>query len=141
MTASDFYEWAADCARELEQLERRRDALRLPKSNGTKTAHPSGSGDPTATQAIAAMQDEPWLQEGIDRCKRVLQLERKVTGSVCTTFGSMAALALQLHYREGNEWQDIAYELHMSLSSVYRLRKSALEWVDAEGLVASVGKS
>ena len=141
MTAADFYDWASACARELDLLERRKEALRLPRSKVEGATRGPAAGDPTAAQAMQALSDEPGLQEGIDRCRRVLRKEAEVTNEVGRVLGTMASLALQLHYREGNGWQEIAYEFHISLSSMYRLRRLALEWVDAEGLVAAVGKS
>jgi hypothetical protein len=141
VTASDFYEWVASCARELETLEGRMDALRVPRSSGGQATRSPGISDPTAAQAMAAMGDEPVIAEGIERCRSVLRREEGVTSAVGTALGPMAALALRLHYREGNEWQAVAFELGMSLSSIYRLRKMTLAWVDSKGLVAAIGKS
>ena len=140
MTAEDFYEWVASSARELSLLERRKAALRVPKSSGMTASRSSGISDPTSRQALAAVSDERAIQAGIDACMRLLDRELAVTGMVRVGFSAAAALALQLHYREGNSWQAIAYELGLSLATTYRMRRSALDWVDQAGIVADVGK-
>lgn len=141
LTATDFYEWVAASARELVLLEKRKAALRMPKSSGMTASRHSGASDPTSRQALAAVSDEQAIQAGIDACMRVLDREREVTGMVASGFGQVAALALQLHYREGNSWQAISYELGLSLATTYRMRRTALEWVDTEGIVANMGKT
>ena len=140
MTAEEFYEWASSCARELATLERRAETLRLKGSSGMTASRGASFGDPTASQAMSAMTDEPAILEGIDRCRRVLRRELEVTAQVGAVMGPTAALALRLHYREGNDWEAVAFELGFSLRSIYRLRRRAFEWVDAEGLVATLGR-
>lgn len=140
MTAADFYEWVADCARERDMLAKRSDALRMPRTNGMAIVSSSSASDPTASRALAAVSGGPGIDEAIRRCDQVLRRAAEVTAAVGLACGPSYALALRLHYLEGNQWDAISCELHVSLSSLYRMRRTALGWVDSEGLVASLGK-
>ena len=140
MTASDFFVWAAECARERPVHEARLDSLRDRRGRGIATATTTAGGDPTAGRAMAAMAKEPAVLEALRLCEWVLDRAEGVTRAVSEGLGPMYALALTLHYLDGNTWGMVAQELHVSTSTIFRMRQTALDWIDCEGLTASVGR-
>lgn len=140
MTAADFFDWASSCSRELGYLRKREAALRVPRSGGMGAPRSGGTGDPTSSLALAAASEEPQLRRDIERCERVVRRAKDLVGEVGRACGQAVALALQLHYLEHNGWEPISIEMGMSLSTLFRMRRAAFEWVDREGILAEVGK-
>ena len=140
MTAADFFDWASSCSRELVYLRKREAALRVPRSGGMGATRSGGAGDPTSRLALAAASEEPQLQRDIERCERVVRRAKGLVGEVGRACGQAAALALQLHYLEHNGWEPISIEMGMSLSTLFRMRRAAFEWIDREGILTEVGK-
>lgn len=141
MTAEDFFEWVRACARDVERIDR--IAVR-PRSEGSGSSMASrGRGvvaDAIGVRVAAKVDYEGRLAAGRARCERVVEMGRRVIERVSSAVGQDAALALLWYYVELNGWEEISFELGVSLSTVYRRRRTAFEWVDRMGLVVSLGK-
>lgn len=140
MTAEDFFDWAKLCGEERRAAEIRRRHLYDRKSSSPMFADGPSSSDPMAS-VDAAMDRETEILAEIERCDRVIRHANSVIQAVGQVLGGNVSVMLQLYYIDlENTWEDIAFELHMSLRSVYSARRRAMEWVNVSGLVAAVGR-
>ena len=139
MTAEEFFEWARACSRDVRAIDER---LRWDVETGRSSSLVVGGGVTKDAMAHvdAALDKESELMADREYCERVRERAREVLLEVGMALGLNAKLALQLYYLELNTWEDIAYELHVSVATVYRIRRQAFELVDLRGLVVGAGR-
>lgn len=141
MTAEDFFEWVRACARDVERIDK---VAARPREASSSPSMSSGGhvavADAIGARVAAKIDDEARLAADRARLERVVAMGRDVIARVAQAVGQDAALALKWYYVELNEWEPIAYELGISIATVYRRRRFALDWVDASGMVVSVGR-
>lgn len=139
MTAEEFFEWARACTRDLRAIDERLARGAEPRAASAVVVGGGVAKDPMAP-VDAAIDRESALLADRAYCERVRGRAQEVAYEVGMALGLNAKLALQLYYLELNTWEEIAYELHVSIATVYRLRRQAFEVVDLRGLVVDAGR-
>lgn len=139
MTAESYFEWVRDCARDADAVRERLAQGHQPRRSSPLVAAHGTGADPMAW-VDAAIDRDNQLSKQLAGLDAIVSGARQVVARVADGLGLLAALALELYYIERNTWDDIALELHVSISTVYRMRRNALAWVDMGGYVVNVGR-
>ena len=106
---------------------------------GSKRTH----SDPTAAQAEQRMGELDALisdvQTRIDANEEVVGEALKIIERMRTYLGRRHGDALELYYVDrAQTWQEVAYELRVSPTTVWRLRVEAYAWVEAHCKLAGM---
>lgn len=137
MTAESFYDWVRASARDIERIDRQLARSRVTPTPSALTGARSGTGPADAMAVrVASMVDEQARLEGDRaRCVRVVEMGRQLAARIARWVGQDAADAIVWYYVELNDWEAVAFELGLSIATVYRRRRTAFDWVDRMGLV------
>jgi hypothetical protein len=134
MTAHDYFRDVRRAARDLAALDERLETMHEPRI-ASPLASGSGGGDPMA-RYDAAVDAEPGLLRHKYELEGALDDARLVIAGIGAELGYRVELALTLHYLRSCTWEDVGFELHASLSTCYRWRRSAFDLYESRGHAA-----
>ena len=133
VTAEEYFDWVRSAALEAGRLA---TPVVDGGSRSSGTAAPrAAKADPIGAMVAAKVDAEERRLRERSHCERVVEHGRLTIHRVGMALGPDVALSLRLHYVDLIGWEDISFELHLSLSSLYRMRRRAFEWVDCAGIV------
>ncbi len=137
MTAEEFFEWVRSCATKRDSAMAVRRHLYDKRSSSPLVSSGSG-GDPMA-YIDAAMDREREIDAEIARYDAVRQRAMQVIQAVYQCVPGPAGAILELYYiHMADTWSEVAGELHISNSTLYRVRGQAMAWVDVSGMVDDI---
>lgn len=134
MTARETFEAAMGARDRLARLERVISGEQVEEGGGSAlVGHSSGIGNPTASAAIrnvsraeSAVVERDSLMAALSECAALVR-------GVRAGLGGAQADVLDWYYLDAVEMFYVAAELHVSMSTCYRMRDAALEWIDETG--------
>ena len=135
MTARELFESAMGARDRLAMLERLIGGASVPEPGGASAlvGRSSGLGDPTASAAIrnvsrveSALAERDSLMAAEAECSALVR-------GVRAGLGAAQAEVLEWYYLDAVEMFYVSAELGVSMSTCYRMRDAALEWIDSTG--------
>ena len=137
MTAEEFFEWARSCATKRASAVAVRKHLYDKRSSSPLVSSGSG-GDPMA-YIDSAMDREREIDAEIARYDAIQRRAMLVIQEVYKYVPGPAGAILELYYiHMADTWSEVAEELHISNSTLYRVRGQAMAWVDYIGIVDDI---
>ena len=134
MTARETFESAMGARDRLARLDRVISGEPVEEGGGSAlVGHSSGIGNPTAS---AAIRNVSMVESAIVERDALRAVEAECSAlvrGVRAGLGAAQADVLEWYYLDAVEMFYVASELRVSMSTCYRMRDAALEWVDATG--------
>ena len=136
MMANDFFEWVMSCGREADRLRRLPTGAQWATSDPL-TASTGGAAtvDPVGRLVAASIDAAERRRAEIARLDGIIARGYAVASMVGRALGFSYGAILEAHYIDGEKWEYVASWLGVSLSTIYGMRRRALEYVDGAGLV------
>ncbi|MBR2683257.1 MAG: hypothetical protein IKE22_08335 [Atopobiaceae bacterium] len=136
MTAQQFFEWVRECAAEARAMDSAQHTGASPhRSGGGMVAKAHAVADPVGAAVVAKVEVEERMTRHRARLARVVERGRQVAYLVGRAMGQDVAAVLVSHYVELYDLGVMAMDLHVSMSTIYRMRQRAFEYVDCVGIV------
>jgi len=134
MTARETFESAMGARDRLARLDRVISGEAVEEGGGSAlVGHSSGIGNPTASAALrnvsrveSALVERDSLATALSECAALVR-------GVRAGLGAAQADVLDWYYLDAVEMFYVAAELHVSMSTCYRMRDAALQWIDSTG--------
>lgn len=134
MTARETFEAAMGARDRLARLDRVISGEPVEEGGGSAlVGHSSGIGNPTASAALrnvsrieSALVERDSLLAALSECAALVR-------GVRAGLGAAQADVLDWYYLDAVEMFYVASELHVSMSTCYRMRDAALQWIDSTG--------
>ena len=136
MTAQQFFEWVRECASEARDLDSAQPAgAGARRSGGGTAAKGHAASDPVCAAVVARVDAEERMARHRARLGRVVERGRQVASLVGRALGQDVASVLVAHYVDLYDLGVMAMDLHVSMKTVYNMRRRAFEYVDCAGIV------
>ena len=140
MTAEEYFHWVRDSARELATLRASAAMVTAGQDPARGGGHfvatrSPGAADPIGAIVAAMVDAEDRARSERARLERVVDHGRFVIWKVGMAMGPTVAAVLTAHYVDLYDLGVMSMDLHLSMKTLYRMRKRAFEYVDCVGLV------